>query len=39
VENSCELGNEPSVPLNAGKLLNGCTAGSLSSSAWVHRFS
>jgi hypothetical protein len=39
VESSCECGNEPSVPLNTGKVSRGLTAGGLSSSAQLQKVS
>jgi hypothetical protein len=39
VESSCELGNEPSGSLNAGKLPSGCTICGLSSRTQLHRVS
>jgi hypothetical protein len=36
VEGSCERGNEPRLPYNAGKFLSGCTTGGLSRKTNLH---
>jgi hypothetical protein len=36
MDGSCEHGNEPSVPYNAGKFLSGCTIGSFSRRAQLY---
>jgi hypothetical protein len=39
VEGSCEHGNEPSGPQNAGKFLNSCTTGGFSRTTQLHELS